>query len=286
MNAAVPSGISAAPHGAGVVGRRLVQLRAVIALSLRIALRAKRIWIIGLVLFLPVLLPLGFLIVSAFVSKMPPPPNPMTIFRQIVSLVYLRVGIYVLALTYGISLISDEVEGKTLVHLLLRPIPRWIVVVGKFLSAWLLTGVLLVASVVLTYALYWITQRSAVERLKMFDLENLRILGLDLLVMLFALSAYLALFGWLGARLPHGERWGVVFCFGWEWLITYLPARLKWMTLMYHVQTLFPHDVSVARFFSLRGEPLSKTTCVAILLVVIGISLALMTLNLKRREIR
>jgi len=286
MSAAIPSAIPAAPDGAGLVRRRLGQLRAVVGLNLRIALRAKRIWIIGLLLFLPVLLPLAYLIISAVVAKMPPVQDPMTIFRKMVSLVYLRVAIYVLALTYGISMISDEVEGKTLVHLLLRPLPRWIVVAGKFISTWLVAGALLAASVVLTYALYWLTQPSGIERLKMFDPGNLRILGLDALVMLFALSAYLALFGCLGARLPHGERWGVVFCFGWEWLITYLPARLKWMTLMYHVQTLFPHDVSVSQFFALRGEPLSKTTCVAILLVVIGISLALMTLNLKRREIR
>jgi hypothetical protein len=42
----------------------------------------------------------------------------------------------------------------------------------------------------------------------------------------------------------------------------------------------------VAKFFSLRGDPLSKTACFAILLAATAIFLALTVWNLKRREIR
>jgi len=268
------------------VGLRWVQLRAVFGFSLRVALQSKRLWILGLVTFLPVLVPLGYAIVSIFIPHVPPFPSVMGVFRNLFGLVYLRVVLYVLAMAYGLSLLSDEIEGKTLIHLVLRPIPRWTVVGGKFLSSWLVAGVLIVLSVIVTYALLWAIQKDPGVRLEAFRLENLKTLGIDLVAVVGALAAYLALFSCVGAWLPHGERWGVVFCFGWESLITYLPARLKWITLMYHVQTLIPNNVVVVKRFILSGEPLPKYMCVMILFAATVVFLALTVWNLKRREIR
>lgn len=150
---------------------------------------------------------------------------------------------------------------------------------------WVVAATLLAASLVATYLLVWVAQKNP-ESLRMAAQHSGTVVNYAILLVL-ALAAYMALFGCLGAWLPHGERWGVVFCFGWEWLITYLPARIKWMTLMYHVQTLLPPErTHETGFFTIRGEPLSKPTCVAILLIVTIVSVALTVWNVKRREIR
>lgn len=288
MNAAIAPPMPTTPDLSHRAALRLAQLRAAFGLNLRIALRGKRVWVLALVALLPAVPPILFLIVSYLFpgNRTFGSGGPMAYFQSAIATIYLHVVLYVLAMAYGLAVISDEVEDKTLVHLLLCPIPRWVVVIGKFLAAWLITALLMVGSLTLTYALTWFCENAPGAWKPLFAYANMRILLLDSVVLVFALAAYLALFSCVGAWLLHGERWGVVFCFGWESLITYLPAKLKWMTLMYHVQTLFPHKVSVAKLFALWGEPLSKATCIAILLIASGVFLALTVLNLKQREIR
>lgn len=278
--------LPSAPAAPRRVALRLAQVRAVFGLSLRITLRGKRIWILGFIALVPALLPVLHMVLVRLFTHVGRFPPAMDFFKNVVSVLYLHVLLYVLALACGLAIVSDEVEDKTLVHLLLRPLPRWAIVVGRWLSTWLVTSVVLVGSLIALYALSWAAQQEFDVGRRALDHFNLTILALDCLVFVFALGAYLALFSCVGAWLPHGERWGVVFCFGWESLITYLPARLKWFTLMYHAQTLFPHKVSVNKLFSVWGEPLPKLTCALILVIVTVVSLALTVWNLKRREIR
>ena len=277
------------PLGDGVqpgASRRLAQLRATMALSLRVERRKKRIWVMALVALLPVVPPFAFLVVDALLpGERRFGTSAMSFFRYAMGIGYFN-ALYVLALVYGPAAVSDEVEGKTLVHLLLRPIPRWVLVVGKFLSAWIVSAALLVASLVLMYALIWPTQKGEGIWREAFRWDNLRVFLVDTLILVFALGAYLSLFTCLGAWFRHGERVGVVFCFGWEYLVTYLPANLKYLTLRNHVETLVPHSIMPWRAFSLRGEPLSKPACVLILFAVMAAGLALTIRTLKRKEIR
>jgi hypothetical protein len=266
---------------------RLRQLLAVFRFSLRLHWREKRLIIVFLILLLPAVLPILYTIMTLFAKhEVPPFPPGIEVFKNLMSVAYLRVLLYIVALVYGLALVSDEVEGKTLIHYLLRPAPRWVMVVGKYAAAWIITSILLVLAVGITYGLLFAVQPLPVFRWYALNAENLALLGKDLAVLVFALGAYLALFSAAGAWLPRAERWGIVFTFGWESLITYLPARVKWFTLMFHVQTLFPHDVTILSVFTLRGEPLTKPTSAIILASVIVGGLALTVLNLKRREIR
>lgn len=263
------------------------QLFAVMRLNLRIARHTKRLWILALVAMLPVLPPFLSIIVSSLSSGQHTfRTGPLVYFSNSIGRLYLHVVLYVLTLVYGLAVVSDEVEGKTLVHLLLRPIPRWVVIIGKYLAAWIITALLLAVSLLATYTLSWFAQRGADTWKGMFEYENLKTFVTDSAILLFALGAYLALFTCMGSWFRHGERFGVVFCFGWESLITYLPAKLKWMTLKYHVQTLFPHSVTPFKAFTLRGEPLSRPTCIIILCAVIVVFLWLAISNLRHREIR
>ena len=49
-------------------------------------------------------------------------------------LLYLRFIVPVLGAFYGTSLISDEVEDRTITYLFTRPIPRGAIMIGKYLA--------------------------------------------------------------------------------------------------------------------------------------------------------
>lgn len=269
---------------------RLGQLMAVFSVSLRLNVRSKRLWTLLLVAALPVIPPLIVLILNTvFGHSIPMGRGAMLTFKNFVGIAYFHFLLYIIALVSGLAVVSDEVEGKTLVHLMLRPLPKWVLVVGRYLAGWVVAAAILVASLVLNYALIWAVRLDADTRHLAFNAANLKVLGFNAMCLAFALAAYMSLFSAFGAWLPHGERFGIVFCFGWEWLITYLPARLKWFTVMYHVQTICPHEMAggrLARLLTLQGEPLSKTTCTIVLICIIVAGLALTIRNLKTREWR
>lgn len=47
----------------------------------------------------------------------------------------------ILAVVFGTGVIMQEMEQKTIVYLLSRPVPRWRILVAKFAAAWLVTSI-------------------------------------------------------------------------------------------------------------------------------------------------
>ena len=60
-------------------------------------------------------------------------PGPV-IFGGMIWLLYLRFVVPVLGAFYGTSLMSDEVEDRTITYLFTRPVPRGAVIIGKYLA--------------------------------------------------------------------------------------------------------------------------------------------------------
>ena len=70
---------------------------------------------------------------SSFRINGVPVPGPV-IFGGMIWLLYLRFIVPVLGAFYGTSLISDEVEDRTITYLFTRPVPRGAVIIGKYLA--------------------------------------------------------------------------------------------------------------------------------------------------------
>ena len=81
-----------------------------------------------------------------------PVPGPV-IFGGMVWLLYLRFVIPVLGAFYGTSLMSDEVEDRTLTYLFTRPVPRGAVILGKYLAYLVCTALVVLPSVTAVYLL-------------------------------------------------------------------------------------------------------------------------------------
>ena len=129
-------------------------------------------------------------------------------------------------LFYGSSILSTELDWKTLTYLYTRPVSKSRIVLGKYLGI----IAVLVPALVVSSALAW------------FGIGMpLGGAGLVTLVLLVALAtvAYTALFAAIGVLIPKraiivGLIWGGVF----EWALTYVPALISQITVTYYLRGL------------------------------------------------
>ena len=75
------------------------------------------------------------------------------IFGGMIWLLYLRFVVPVLGAFYGTSLISDEVEDRTITYLFTRPVPRGAIIIGKYLAYLACTALVVLPSVTAVYLL-------------------------------------------------------------------------------------------------------------------------------------
>jgi ABC-type transport system involved in multi-copper enzyme maturation permease subunit len=155
------------------------------------------------------------------------------LFGMMIWLLYIRFIIPVLGVFYGTALIADEVDDKTVTYLFTRPIPRGAVLVGKYLAYLVCTVLLVLPSVVLVYFLI-VSINGNIG-------ESFPALLRDLGMLAAGLTAYGAVFAFVGARLKRPLVIGLVFAFGWEPGVLLFPGYLKRLTVAYYLQALVPH---------------------------------------------
>jgi ABC-2 type transport system permease protein len=135
-----------------------------------------------------------------------------------------------LACVFGTGLVSQEVEQKTIVYLLTRPVPRWRILLMKHaaallattLAAWAATGLLLLA----TGGVHAGVQST---------------LGRDLLILPVGCLAYGGLFLLMSALFRRPLILGLVYTFGIESWLPGLPGNFKMLSLMAWLRVLAPH---------------------------------------------
>ena len=178
-----------------------------------------------------------------------------SMFGTAISLLYLRFIVPAFGVFYGTSLIADEIEGKTITYLFVRPIARGAIVLGKYLAY-----LVCVVAVVLPSA--------ALVFLIMVPLGHMgtlvETLARDLGRIALGLTAYGALFLWAGVAFRRPLVGGLIFVFGWEPVALVLPGYLRRLTVAYYLQT--------------------GTTGAAVLIVVSLVAVALAMRTIERRE--
>lgn len=193
--------------------------------TLRDLLRAKRL----MMALLLVALPTGIALIWRFST---PAANfdPSVAYNGISAGLVFGFILVLLAAVFGTGVVSQELEQKTIVYLLTRPVPRWRILLAKFLAA--LTVILLTvwfAAVALTLATHGPKGLSdAVFRR-------------DLLILPVGGLAYGAAFLLLSTLLHRPLLWGLLFTFGWETWVPSLPGSFKKASLMAYLRVLAPH---------------------------------------------
>jgi ABC-2 type transport system permease protein len=203
----------------------------------------------------------------------------VAIFGMMVSVLFVRFTVPVLGVLYGTGIVADEVDDRTITYLFMRPIPRGVVVTGKYLAYLACTGPVVLSSVVLLYfTLVPVADTGGMVPMLLKDLGALAI----------GLAVYGALFGLIGAVVRRPLVVGLVFVFGWEQLALVLPGFLRRATIAHYLQALVPHsllaDGPAALFQSLWAEKPSVAGALFWLLSILAVCLCLAVRVVSRRE--
>jgi ABC-type transport system involved in multi-copper enzyme maturation permease subunit len=190
------------------------------------------------------------------------------IFGGMIWLLYLRFVVPVLGAFYGTSLISDEVEDRTITYLFTRPVPRGAIIIGKYLAYVVCTGLVVLPSVTAVYLLITPVAGGSIGATFPQLLTDLGLLALGLAV-------YGAVFTFIGALVPRPLVAGLLLVFGWEQVALLVPGYLRSFTVAHYLQSLVPHSMpqddtvsAIQSLFSEPPSPLSSLTSLAVILVV------------------
>ena len=207
-------------------------------------------------------------------------PGPV-IFGFMIWLLYLRFIIPVLGAFYGTSLISDEVEDRTITYLFTRPVPRGAVIIGKYFAYLACTGLVVLPSVTAVYLLITSIAGGSIGSTFLQLLTDLGLLAVGLAV-------YGAVFALIGALVPRPLVAGLLLIFGWEQVALIVPGYLRRFTIAHYLQALVPHampqDDTVTAIQSLFSQPPSVLSSLLSLAAIAVVALWMAARTVSRRE--
>jgi len=165
-------------------------------------------------------------------------------------LVYLHFLIPIFSILIGIGIIADEVENSSLPYLFIRPVPRYLIVLTKFMAQFFIGSVVIILSQLFSYILAVLIFRVhfvAADLLFLMHSSGVHLLGFAVYGMLFAL---------LGGFLRHPMIVAILFVFGWEKTITYVPGHASYFAIMNYLQALYPSISSskIIKIFAMMDQ--------------------------------
>jgi len=256
-------------------------LTAVMTFTTHLFVRRRRTWIMAALIALPALLP----VLAWYFSEKIAEEN-IKILDALILFMYVLTITPLTALVYGCSLLSEEIEGRTLPLLLSRAAPRSAIVLGKYFSFCAISIVLLWLSLGLTYGSFAIF-------LQLDPRQYLPLLIQYGLVVALALAAYGALCVCISAISRRPVVISALFIFGWEKLVIALPGYVDFLTLQKYVQRLFPEvpfrrieidKVELPAELMREVYPVSQGFALTMLIVASCVFLAIACLTVRVRE--
>lgn len=193
-----------------------------------------------------------------------PSANAEQSYVSVVALAAVRV----LALGSAIlttAVIGQEIEGRTIVYLLTRPVPRWLLILVRFAASALVVFIVAAAALVFTSA-------------GAYGAGGNPYLLRDLGVVLLGSIAYGALFLFISLAVNRALIWCVIFAFGWETAVPTMPGDIYRASILSHLQAAMQHPkvAGGGALNLLGGTPaMSASSAVTTLVIVSAALLAL-----------
>jgi len=254
---------------------------------LKNAFRSKRVLWMGILGFVPV-------VVAGFLLVVPPvigrSVDASSYFREIAFSLHLHILLPLFSALVGAGIIADEIEDQTLPYLLTRPVPKWRLAVSKSLAACAIAGMMLIASLLVTYSVLSMGGGPAAW------ISDMRTLLQACIVLILGTLVYVSLFGVLGASIKKPVLTGLLFAFGWENFMAYMPSRIRLLTVVTYLHNLFPRTSrtiagdGVNEIFKYLDSsvsltaPVSVTVLLAMFLVFTALTVSLLYLKEYRLE--
>ncbi len=137
----------------------------------------------------------------------------------------------ILTVVFCTSVVAEEVENKTIVYMLTRPIPRFRILTVKFLPA-----------IAVTLVTVWLAL--LVTGVAAYGPGGIRgtALARDLAIAPIGVLAYGSSFLLLSTLLDRPLIYGLLYTFGWETWVPNLPGNFQKLSLMAYLRVLAPHD--------------------------------------------
>jgi ABC-2 type transport system permease protein len=183
---------------------------AILALTARQLAGSRRLWLVVALVTLPVL--------AAVLYRVADSTTPSSEFADGVTATLVTAGILPLVmLLFGTSAFGNELGDQTLAYLVLKPVPRWRIVLPKFVASVLVGGVPVAVSGSL-----------AVAVIRTGDLAGAAATGAGLLV---GAAAYAAVFTWAGLATRHALIFGLVYVFIWEAVLAAYLDGIRFLSI-------------------------------------------------------
>jgi ABC-2 type transport system permease protein len=186
------------------------------------------------------------------------------------------------ALIYASGMIRDESEDQTLTYLLMRPLPRWGIYLGKLAATLAIVAAMTAFSVVATLvAVHWGGPR---DWWATFPVQAASVSG----VLALAVTAYVSLFGLAGMFLKRVLVVGVAYLSVFEGVIANIPFVVRQATINYHFRILCARwlDVDFSQWaINLEEAPTAQTSLLT-LLIVSAVTTAIAAASMTWREMR
>lgn len=194
----------------------------------------------GLLMLIGCLLPLIIALIFRFTVRS---TSSVNTFIPYLTFIYYGFLTNLCAIFYGSAIVSDEIDGRGLTFLQMRPIQKPLLLLTKF-AAYIIGAVVLifVSHILLTGIMQ--THPKLKERLTVLGMSFLYTGSLTLGLLTYGTFAVL-----LSVRFKNPVLWGLLFVLGWERLtsIPAMPMGIKRIGLTHYLMTLFPD-------FKLRGD--------------------------------
>jgi ABC-2 type transport system permease protein len=244
---------------------------AIFALTVRALSRGRRLIVVALLLTIPPLLAL------VYRGSEIHPDGPMFSVRMVERLL-LPVLIPLTALILGTSALGNEVEDRTLLYLVLRPVPRWLIAVAKLLAVALITVVLIEISILLMHMI-------AVSGLKHPSYEG-RVLTGGLVVGFAGSVAYCSIFLPLGLLAPRrGLIIGLAYVLIWEVTVVTFSTLLATLSVRRYVVGALDATLQTSRLIKLEKAGVDGLASALVLAGIVVAATVFTTWWLGRMEI-
>lgn len=243
----------------------------------------------GSLVFLPLLAAL-FVGISYAVQTFKPGTHQwsaLDFYRQWWGL-YLTFLIPIFSIFAGVSLLRDEIEGKTLVYVWTRPCGR----VAPFVAKWFMgVAFFAVLSIIAELLLYAGTALA----LGSFDdlLGNAAVLSWDSIAVMICVSGYISLGLALATFGRRGHQFAIFYVFVIDSLTVLIPGELrklslKLITVSVSASGAAAKDNGGSNLFDLvnkKSEPMTDTEAIVAWAIIVGICWAITAWRMRNREV-
>lgn len=192
----------------------------------------------------------------------------LSIFSKVIMSFDLQFLVMLLVLFYGTSVCLEEVEGRTLMYLTTRPVPKAAIILGKYAAYTLFLVIMVNAGIILSFLILNIRTAG--------DMSLYPVLLKHCGVLTLAIVAYTAFFTLLGTIARRALILGLLFSFGWESVVQYFPGTTQRFTIAHYLKSLLPMppEGGGLSFLTFRLEPTPPGLAVLTLLALTVIFLA------------